>query len=161
MELESIISFLKNKVGEQTIIQIDENASPQAIIIDASYLLEACKELHTNEKTYFDMLSCVTGLDNGPEVGTMEVIYNLYSIPYEVSLMIKVVLNRNEPEVSSLVEVWKTADWLEREVYDMFGIRFTNHPDMRRILMPADWEGYPLRRDYKQQEYYRGIKVEY
>ncbi|ELR70296.1 NADH-ubiquinone oxidoreductase chain C [Fulvivirga imtechensis AK7] len=161
MITNDIVLLLKTKFTEHVIVQVDENASPKAIVIEAANLLDVCKELHANEKTYFDMLSCITGLDNGPEAGTMEVVYNLYSIPYEISLMIRVVISRKDPEVSSVTEVWKTADWLEREIYDMFGIWFTGHPDMRRILMPADWEGYPLRKDYQQQEYYRGIKVEY
>jgi NADH-quinone oxidoreductase subunit C len=107
------------------------------------------------------MLSCVTGIDNGPEAGTMEVIYNLYSIPFNRSLMLKVILPRDQAEMESVCGVWKGANWLEREVYDMFGIHFKNHPDLRRILMPADWEGYPLRKDYQHQELYRDIQVKY
>jgi NADH-quinone oxidoreductase subunit C len=107
------------------------------------------------------MLSCVTGIDNGTDAGTMEVVYNLYSIPYNHHLMIRVVLPRQKPEIESVSSIWKTADWHEREIFDMYGIHFLNHPDLRRILMPADWEGHPLRKDYKHQEYYRDIKVEY
>ncbi len=88
------------------------------------------------------MLSCITGLDNGPEAGTMEVIYNLYSIPHNIGIMLKTVLSRTEPVADSLCSLWKTADWMEREVFDMYGITFRNHPDLRRILLPADWEGY-------------------
>lgn len=91
----------------------------------------------------------------------MEVIYNLYSIPHNQGLMLKIVLARTEPIVDSLCALWKTADWMEREVFDMYGITFRNHPDLRRILLPADWEGYPLRKDYKHQDYYRNVKVEY
>jgi NADH-quinone oxidoreductase subunit C len=91
----------------------------------------------------------------------MEVIYNLYSIPYNHHLTVKVMLDRAEPAVESLTAIWKTADWHEREAYDLLGIRFNNHPDLRRILLPEDWEGHPLRKDYEHQEYYRGIKVEY
>jgi NADH-quinone oxidoreductase subunit C len=116
---------------------------------------------------YFDSLSCITGMDNGPQAGTMEVIYNLYSIPYDLHLMLKVRLERPKtandplPEVPSLTGIWKSADWMERETYDLLGIRFSGHPDLRRILLPADWEGYPLRKDYELQEYYHGIKVRY
>jgi NADH-quinone oxidoreductase subunit C len=117
--------------------------------------------LYTDPTTYFDMLSCVTGLDNGAEAATMEVAYNLYSIPFNHHLMIKVVLPRDKPEIESVSSIWKTANWHEREIFDMYGIHFKNHPDLRRILMPADWEGHPLKKDYKQQEYYRDIKVEY
>ena len=107
------------------------------------------------------MLSCVTAIDNGPEAKTMEVVYNLYSVPFNHHLAFKVTLPRENPEVDTVSHIWKTADWHEREAFDMFGIKFTNHPDLRRILMPADWEGHPLRKDYKQQEYYRDIKLDY
>lgn len=139
----------------------DDNCMPTAIQIDARDLVKVCQLLHQHEKMYFDMLSCVTGIDNGPQVNTMEVVYNLYSIPFGVSLMIKVLLPRDKPEVDSLTTVWRSANWMEREVFDLLGIHFKGHPDLRRILMPADWEGHPLRKDYKQQEYYRNIKVEY
>ena len=91
----------------------------------------------------------------------MEVAYNLYSIPFGHQLMIKVKLNRDNPAIESVNHFWRSANWLEREVFDMYGVVFLNHPDLRRILMPADWEGHPLRKDYKHQEYYRDIKVEY
>ena len=124
-------------------------------------LLEHMEVLHADEQLYFDQLSCVTGIDNGPETGTMEVIYQLYSIAYNHHVTVKVQLNRDQPLVPSLTPIWKTADWHEREAYDLLGIHFENHPDLRRILLPADWEGHPLRKDYQHQEYYRGVKVAY
>jgi NADH-quinone oxidoreductase subunit C len=139
----------------------DMNATPKAVKIQKEDLSAVCHTLIQNPETYFDMLSCVTGIDNGVSIGTMEIAYNLYSIPYNHHLMIKVVLPRENPEVDSITDIWKTANWLEREIFDMYGITFKNHPDMRRILMPADWEGHPLRKDYKHQAYYRNIKVEY
>lgn len=138
----------------------DVNATPNAFTLQAEFLVAVCTELHKNPATYFDMLSCITGIDNGVTVATMEVVYNLYSIPYNVHLMLKVVLPREQPVIDSISSIWKTADWLEREVFDMYGIHFNNHPDLRRILMPSDWEGHPLRKDYQQQAYYRDIKVE-
>ncbi len=139
----------------------DESCTPKAIKISQGDLLAVMDALYKSPATYFDMLSCVTGLDNGVDTGTMEVVYNLYSIPFNHHLMIKVVVPREKPEVESVSMIWKTANWQEREIFDMYGINFKNHPDLRRILMPADWEGHPLRKDYKQQEYYREIRVEY
>lgn len=155
------IAVLRERFGEQVVLSVDEKATPQAIVVDAGELHQVCLELYKNEKTFFDMLSCITGIDNGPEAQTMEVVYNLYSIPFEQSLMLKVVLDRANPSIDSVSDIWKTADWHEREAFDLLGINFTGHPDLRRILLPADWEGFPLRKDYKHQEYYRGIKVEY
>lgn len=139
----------------------DETSTPKAIKLSANDLTNVCRNLHSNERTYFDMLSCVTAIDNGPEAKTMEMVYNLYSIPYNHHLTLKVILPRENPEIETVSHIWKTADWHEREAFDMFGIKFTNHPDLRRILMPADWEGHPLKKDYKQQAYYRDIKLDY
>lgn len=140
---------------------IDNDAQPKAIKIDSKDLVKVCLALYQNESTYFDMLSCITGIDNGVQMGTMEIAYNLYSIPYNLHLMLKVTLARDAPAVDSLTDIWKTANWHERELYDMFGIHVNNHPDLRRILLPADWDGHPLKKDYKQQETYRNIKLDY
>lgn len=137
-----------------------KSASPLSIAINASVLIKVCEQLYNNPETYFDMLTCITGVDNGQDANSMEVIYHLYSIPFNRSLMLKVVVPRENPEVDSVTTIWKSANWLEREVFDMFGIVFKNHPDLRRILMPADWQGFPLRKDYKHEESYRGIKID-
>ena len=165
-EIERIKELLTQKLGEEVVLQTVPNAYPPTVAIPASHILEVCRLLHENEDTFMDMLSCISGLDNGPEVSTVEVIYHLYSIPYDLRIALKVALPRNQedepgPEVDSVSGIWKTAIWLEREVYDLFGIRFRDHPDLRRILLPADWKGHPLRKDYQHQEYYHGIKVEY
>ncbi len=138
---------------------VDEKASPKAIIIPAADMVKICQVLYENPQTYFDSLSCLTAIDNGVQANTMEIVYNLYSIPFNIHLMVKTTLPRENPVIDSVAHIWCTADWHEREAFDMYGIRFNNHPDLRRILMPADWEGYPLRKDYVHQEYYRGIKI--
>ena len=122
---------------------------------------ELLSNLKNHPQLYFDSLSCLTAIDNGAQAGSMEVIYQLYSIPFHHSLSAKVILPREHPTIDSVESIWKTANWHEREAYDMFGISFNNHPDLRRILMPADWEGFPLRKDYQTQETYRNIKVDY
>jgi len=154
-----LLSLIRQVTSEE-VIEIP-NSTPFGVVVKQEALLSLCDQLHKNPASYFDMLSCITGVDNGPESGTMEVIYHLYSIPFNNSLALKVLLPRENPEVESVVSIWKSANWLEREIYDMFGIGFKNHPDLRRILMPADWKGYPLRKDYKHEEYYRGVKIEY
>lgn len=138
---------------------IESSTLPTTIKVAATDLLALAQHLQADPALFFDQLTCVTGIDNGPDANTMEVLYHFYSIPFHQSLALKVVLARSNPEVETLSGLWKSANWMEREVYDMFGITFLNHPDLRRILMPADWEGFPLRKDYQHQEKYRDIQV--
>lgn len=154
-QLEEIVKKVTND------IRVDEKATPKAIVVPASEIKKVCTELYQNSSTYFDMLSCLTGIDNGTEASTIEVVYNLYSIPFNHHLMLKVILQRENPVIDSVVEVWRTANWHERETAEMFGIIFNGHPDLRRLLLPADWEGHPLRKDYVHQELYRDVKVKY
>ncbi|MVM35101.1 NADH-quinone oxidoreductase subunit C [Spirosoma sp. HMF4905] len=140
-----------------------QNLQPY-LTVPANQLVAICQFLRDDERLFFDLLACVTGIDNGPQANTMEVIYNLTSIPYEHNLMVKVVLARNTtsnelPVIPSVAHIWRTADWHERETFDLVGIRFENHPDLRRILLPTDWVGYPLRTDYQEQDQYHGIKT--
>jgi NADH-quinone oxidoreductase subunit C len=93
-------------------------------------------------------LSTVTGVDLYPAEPRFEVVYHLQSVHSKERLRIKARLPGTDPEIESAVPVFRSANWYERETFDLFGIRFLNHPDMRRILMPEDWEGYPLRKDY-------------
>ncbi len=160
MSFEEIISTLSDQFGNDSFSEL-ENSTPKGISLKIEQLVEIMRFLHDTEGLYFDSLSCLSGLDNGPEANTMEVIYNLYSIPYNQHFTVKVTLERSSPKLPTVEPIWKTADWQEREAYDMYGIIFEGHPDLRRILLPADWEGFPLRKDYEHQEYYRGIKVEY
>ncbi|MEM6643741.1 MAG: NADH-quinone oxidoreductase subunit C, partial [Bacteroidota bacterium] len=160
MTIEEIKQLLEDNLpgsveGERS------DATPAGLIISEPLLVDVCRLLHSNPSTYFDSLSCLSGLDGGSESGVMEVIYHLYSIPFNLHLALYVVLDRVNPEVDSVSDVWRGANWHERETYDLLGIKFKNHPDLRRILLPEDWEGYPLRKDYVEQELYHDIKVKY
>ena len=139
----------------------DETMTPKGVKVDAADLTGVCETLYRHPSFFFDMLSCITAVDNGPDIGTIDLVYTLYSIPFNHSLALKVVVTRDSPVIDSVSPIWRTANWHEREAYDLLGVTFNGHPDLRRILLPADWEGHPLRKDYKHQEYYRGIKVEY
>jgi len=158
-KFEDIKKILLSTFGEDLIVGEDLSCTPKAILIKADKIYTICQELFQNKEMYFDSLSCLTGIDNGSEKDTMEVVYNLYSIPFEISLMLKVEIDRKNPEVPSVTSIWQTANWHEREAYDLLGIHFTGHPDMRRILMPADWEGHPLRKDYEEPLEYRGMET--
>jgi len=157
---EELLSIVKEKCRASEPVA-EHNATPKIIRIAAADLINVCRHLLEHPSAYFDMLSCVTAIDNGATIGSIDVVYNLYSIPYNHHLALKVNLVRDNPEVDSVCSVWRTADWHEREAFDLVGVQFKGHPDLRRILLPADWQGYPLRKDYKHQEYYRDIKVEY
>ncbi|NBP67511.1 MAG: NADH-quinone oxidoreductase subunit C [Cytophagia bacterium] len=156
---ETLVESLASLTGQKLVL--NKTTTPFSIEVSSDKILAVCEALHKNPSCYFDMLSCITALDNGKEANTMEVIYNLYSIPFNHHLMLKVILPREKPEIDSVISVWRTADWQEREAFDMYGIVFKGHPDLRRILMPADWEGYPLRKDYQAQEEYKGVTVKY
>ncbi|MCP2043181.1 NADH-quinone oxidoreductase subunit C [Pontibacter sp. HSC-36F09] len=167
MTFGEIKDFIAAQFGAEVIVSEHTDNLQPYLVLQSERLAEVCLELHDNEATYFDFLSSVTGIDNGPEAGTMEVVYNLYSIPYNHHLMLKVIVPRNStpaepiPAIPTVSHIWRTADWQEREIFDLVGILFNDHPDMRRILCAADWEGHPLRKDYKLQDYYHGIKVPY
>lgn len=162
MNFIDIANLLLSKFGEQSVSWEEKDELQPQIKVNPSQLKEICKELYSNSTTYFDFLSSITGLDNGPEKDSFDIVYNLYSIPFDHSVTLKVTIPRGDEEaiVDTVSDIWRTANWQEREIYDMFGISFKDHPDLRRILLPEDWEGHPLRKDYKAQEYYHGIKVE-
>ena len=156
MTLESI----KELLTDYRLKEI-ENSRPNGFEVNVQDIHSICSFLHSSQHTFFDYLSNLTGVDYGPERGQMAVVYHLFSIPFDFQLCLKVLLDRNQPTIPSVSDIWKTADWHEREAFDLFGIRFENHPDLRRILLPADWEGHPLRKDYAEQDKYHGVTVKY
>jgi NADH-quinone oxidoreductase subunit C len=162
---EHIVVAIKGKFGDEIFQSVSPDSAQPYVELKKDYLLEVCAFLYREPLFYFDFLNCITALDNGPETGTIELWYHLSSIPNEKSFVIKVTVPRGDenqlPEIDSLTPIWKTADWHEREAYDLIGVKFNQHPDLRRILLPADWQGYPLRKDYQEQENYHGIKVKY
>ncbi|HEY6119397.1 MAG TPA: NADH-quinone oxidoreductase subunit C [Pyrinomonadaceae bacterium] len=115
--------------------------------IERSRIAEVCEALRTDEKTPFNYLSDVTCVHFPDQVeAPFEIIYNLYSIPANERVRLK-VSTTTELGVETVTGVWPAANWMEREVYDLFGVTFRNHPDLRRLLLPPDWEGHPLRKD--------------
>ena len=137
------------------------SSRPLGATIESSRVVEVCTLLRDHASTFFDHLACLTGLDQGPEAGRMEVIYHLYSMVYERGLTIGTYLDRSRPSLPSVAGVWRSADWHEREAFDLLGIVFSGHPDLRRILLPEDWVGHPLRKDYREEENYRGTRIAY
>lgn len=119
---------------------------------------EIAQYLRDNPDFLFDSLQCVTGYDFG-ENENLEVRYNLHSMTHHHAIEIRIKIDRNYPQIPSIEQVWRIGDWFERETYDMYGIEFTGHRNLTRILCPEDWEGWPLRKDYETQETYHGIVV--
>lgn len=123
------------------------------IYVERGGLREACAVLREDPACPFNFLSDVTCVDWYPSEPRFEVIYHLLSIPKKERVRLKVRLNGESPAVESLTSLWPGANFFEREVFDLFGVRFTGHPYLRRILMPEDWEGHPLRKDYPVEGY--------
>jgi NADH-quinone oxidoreductase subunit C len=123
------------------------------IHVGRAYIHEACALLKDDPGCPFNFLSDITCVDWYPAEPRFEVVYHLLSIPKKERVRLKVRLNSSSPAVESLTSIWAGANYFEREVFDLFGVRFTGHPYLRRILMPEDWEGYPLRKDYPVEGY--------
>ena len=158
--------ILVEKFGEAVIIAEEREQKQPALLIQTDLIAEVCLTLRDHPETWFDFLSCLTAVDYGLEQMRFGVVYHLSSIIKNHTLVLKVAQNNdraahNLPVFKSVSEVWKAAEWHEREAFDLLGAYFENHPDLRRILLPDDWEGYPLRKDYHTAESYHQIKIDF
>ncbi|MHB8579620.1 MAG: NADH-quinone oxidoreductase subunit C [Ignavibacteriaceae bacterium] len=172
---EEFFTILKNNFGEAILELVTSQPVEHFIKINPLEIDKICLFLRYNEELLFDSLMNLSGVDDangkksvdadGSQIisgGTLSVFYHIESTKFRHKITLKVSTERDKPEVVSVERAWRHADWHEREVYDLLGIIFLNHPDLRRILMPYDWEaGYPLRKDYKNPEFYQGMKVPY
>lgn len=128
------------------------------IQIYSEHWKEIAQLIKTESELEFDSCQCITGVDFGIEQD-LEVRYNFHSMKLKHKVEIRIAVARKKPSIPSVEQVWRVADWFEREVYDMYGIRFKGHRDLRRMLLPDDWKGWPLRKDYKTPNIYNGMKV--
>jgi NADH-quinone oxidoreductase subunit C len=135
------------------ISEVIEFRGETTIVVPRNVLRDLAERCRGDKELQFNLLSDATCVDRYPLEPRFELNYQLVSIPRRVRLCLQVRLTSDDPVVDSLVPVWPGANWLEREIFDLFGIRFNGHPDLRRILMPDDWEGYPLRKDYPVEGY--------
>jgi NADH-quinone oxidoreductase subunit C len=163
MNKEEIIKKIQEKFKDKISIEVD-SLEQKIKLLDNTILLPLMKFL--KEELSFNYLMCVTGVDYKDKFG---VIYSLSYLPKNLEnvatqpcprITIKTDISKDNPQIHSVSSIYKTAIWHEREVYDLFGIKFIDHPDLRRILLPDDWEGHPLRKDYVFPEIYHGIKNE-
>jgi len=165
---------LKSKFGDD-VTGSNLQALDPWIEVSPQGLVALCKYLRDEPDLRFNYLNCISGVDYfepDPKKAAkldwqphVEVIYHMFSLPFKRSLVVKVMLPRWKddregeiPEVPTVSGVWSTANWHEREVFDLSGVMFTGHPDLRRILCPEDWVGYPLRKDYEMPLEYHGIR---
>ncbi|MBI4684569.1 MAG: NADH-quinone oxidoreductase subunit C [Nitrospirae bacterium] len=131
------------------IISVSEFRGQISVTLRKDNVFEISRFLRDEPGLNFNLLRDLCGVDYlGIKEPRFEVVYNLYSIPYRHSIMVKAQVPENDCRIKSVTSLWAGANWHERECFDMFGIVFEGHPDLRRILMPEDWEGYPLRKDY-------------
>ena len=119
--------------------------------------IEIAEYIKSNSDIYIDSLQCITGIDLGDNI--LQSRYNFHSMRHGTLIEIRISVTRDSPNIPSIEKIWRIGDWFERETYDMYGIIFDGHRDLRRMLLPEDWEGYPLRKDYEEQETYHGIVV--
>jgi NADH-quinone oxidoreductase subunit C len=151
-----IFEKLRSVYGDQIIELIENHPSDSFITVNASALFEICHSLRDEAFFMFDYLMSLTGMDLGENLG---VVYHLYSMQLKHKIVIKAFVPKEQPNVLSVERIWRTADWHEREAYDLIGVNFEGHHNLIRILLPYDWEGYPLRKDYTAPEMYHGMKV--
>jgi NADH-quinone oxidoreductase subunit C len=134
--------------NSQAIAEVIESRGETTVVIPREHLKRAAEYLATDPVLQFSFLSDITTVDRFPLEPRFEVNYQLLSLSLAVRLRLKVRLSSADPVVASVTPVWPTANWHERENFDLFGIRFEGHPDLRRIVLPDEWEGHPLRKDY-------------
>ena len=135
----------------RAVAEVIEFRGETTIMVPRELLRETAARCREDQELQYNLLTDATCVDRYPMEPRFEVNYHLVSIPRRDRLRLKTKLSGNDPVVDTLVPVWPGAGWLEREIFDLFGIQFTGHPDLRRILLPDDWEGHPLRRDFPTQ----------
>jgi NADH-quinone oxidoreductase subunit C len=155
MDTQAVQVLLSRRFGS-AVGPVETGRVESWVEIDADEIANASEYLRDAPELRFDCLSNLTGVDY-PSKGQIQIVYNLMSYSLGHELTLKVNVGRDRPVVPTVQGVWPAANWLEREAYDLLGIDFVGHPDLRRILLPDDWIGYPLRKDYVEAPEYHGI----
>ncbi len=146
MSNEEILNTIKAKFGG-AIESFEEFRGELSVNVKKEMLHDFMQFLHDEPSLKFDYLVLVTAVDFPEREDRFDVVYELRSIDHKTMMRVKTKTKEGEP-VDSVIDIWHSANWDERETFDMYGVNFANHPDLRRILMPEDWVGYPLRKDY-------------
>ncbi|MGA6992351.1 MAG: NADH-quinone oxidoreductase subunit C [Candidatus Deferrimicrobiaceae bacterium] len=156
MEPKAIFDALKDRFGEAVLELQEENFRPAFLVVSPEKIKEIGQFLRDDPAMKFDSLMCLSGVDYKDRFA---VAYHLHSLSIGHQVGVKTFLPKEAPSLPSVDEVWPAANFQEREAFDLFGIFFEGSWDLRRILLPEDWEGHPLRKDYQYPESYHGIKV--
>ena len=146
MEIRQLTQVIREKFPDAILEE-----RPKAVVIKKESFLALAKFLKDGDLS-FENLHCITGVDWKDK---MEVVYHFYSFKHRIMLELKVFLSLDDLNIETLSGIWKSANWLERETYDLFGIKFLNHPDLRRILNPDEWTDYPLRKNFDRPDFFR------
>ena len=155
MEALHVYERVKQRFLDKVLEVSDKKPDPFAVI-ELGAIVEVSRFLRDDPETAMDCLSNETGVDYKDRI---EVVYHLYSYRHRHGCVLKVKLPRDNPTVATVEEIWRSANWMEREIFDLLGVTFDGHSDMRRILMPEDWPGYPLRKDFVEPLEYHGIST--
>lgn len=143
-----IAEKIKEKFPDE-VLELKEFRGQVSVTLKKARIVDICRFLHDDPDLFLDYLVDLCGVDyQGKKENRFEVVYHLYSIKHRHAVRLKAEVAAERPSIDSVITVWRGVDWHEREAFDMFGIVFNGHPDLRRILMPEDWEGHPLRKDY-------------
>jgi NADH-quinone oxidoreductase subunit C len=146
--MNAAVELLQEKFPDD-VVEVVTFRGDTTVVVKPEHIVEICRTLKDDHAAGFKYLSMIAGLDHLPASPRFGLVYNLYAHKNHSRITLKTFLKDDQaPVIDSVTSVWATANWHEREVYDMMGIRFNGHPDLRRLLMPGDWVGHPQRKDY-------------
>jgi NADH-quinone oxidoreductase subunit C len=154
VELREIVERIERRVPGAGVAAVTPEKGDPWVNVPSARLRAVCLALGDEPELAFNYLRCLGAVDRGDR---MEVVYHLVSLRHRHTVTLKVELDHNAPSVDSVEDVWRSANWFEREAMDLLGIQFVGHPNLTRLLMPPDWIGHPLRKDYREQPEYHGI----
>ena len=159
MTPEEIVKSLQDELGEDVVFDFNDGSGDDKDPwwkVEPFRIEDVAKKLKTDPDLHFDYLECITGIDLIDD-GQISVTYHLCSYVKKHRIVLKCFLDRDDPVIPTLNNVWRAAGWQERECFDLLGVLFDGHPDLRRLLLPDDWEGHPLRKDWQEKDDYHGI----
>ena len=145
--VEKAVAKLQRELGE-SFLGVEEFRGQTSVTLDRETIVTVCQMLRDDPDLDFNFLAALTAVDYWPSEPRFKIVYQLYSLANKEFIGLRAQLSNESPEISTIESIYPNANWHEREVFDMFGVTFRDHSDQRRIIMPYDWEGHPLRKDY-------------